>query len=64
MQFRIGINIGDVIYDDARIYGDGIKSRRGWRASPSPAASSFRARPTTRSKASSRFSFRNWVRKI
>jgi class 3 adenylate cyclase len=24
MQFRIGINIGDVIYDDARIYGDGI----------------------------------------
>lgn len=24
MQFRIGVNIGDVIYDDARIYGDGI----------------------------------------
>ena len=24
MQFRIGINIGDIIYDDARIYGDGI----------------------------------------
>jgi adenylate cyclase len=24
MQFRIGINIGDVVYDDARIYGDGI----------------------------------------
>jgi TolB-like protein/class 3 adenylate cyclase/tetratricopeptide (TPR) repeat protein len=24
IQFRIGINIGDVIYDDARIYGDGI----------------------------------------
>jgi class 3 adenylate cyclase/pimeloyl-ACP methyl ester carboxylesterase len=24
MRFRIGINIGDVIYDDARIYGDGI----------------------------------------
>ena len=24
MQFRIGINIGDVIYDEARIYGDGI----------------------------------------
>jgi class 3 adenylate cyclase/pimeloyl-ACP methyl ester carboxylesterase len=24
MQFRIGVNIGDVIYDDARIYGDGV----------------------------------------
>ncbi|PWU23415.1 MAG: family 3 adenylate cyclase [Candidatus Rokuibacteriota bacterium] len=24
MQFRIGINLGDVIHDDSRIYGDGI----------------------------------------
>jgi class 3 adenylate cyclase len=24
MQYRIGINIGDVIFDEARIYGDGI----------------------------------------
>ncbi|MEQ1715429.1 MAG: adenylate/guanylate cyclase domain-containing protein [Hyphomicrobium sp.] len=24
MQFRIGVNLGDVIFDDARIYGDGI----------------------------------------
>ena len=24
MQFRMGINLGDVIYDEARIYGDGI----------------------------------------
>ena len=24
MQFRIGINIGDVIFDETRIYGDGI----------------------------------------
>lgn len=24
MQFRIGINIGDVVYDAARIYGDGV----------------------------------------
>src|SRR5947208_1093936 len=24
MRFRIGINLGDVIHDDSRIYGDGI----------------------------------------
>src|SRR6202048_63282 len=24
MQFRVGINISDVVYDEARIYGDGI----------------------------------------
>src|SRR5262245_2162016 len=24
MQYRIGINLGDVIFDDSRIYGDGI----------------------------------------
>jgi len=24
MQFRLGINVGDVIHDEARIYGDGI----------------------------------------
>ena len=24
MQFRMGINLGDVIYDDDRIFGDGI----------------------------------------
>lgn len=24
MQFRVGINLGDVIYDETRIYGDGI----------------------------------------
>ena len=24
MQFRIGINLGDVIHDETRIYGDGI----------------------------------------
>ena len=25
MQFRIGINLGDVIQEEERIYGDGVK---------------------------------------
>jgi adenylate cyclase len=24
MHFRIGVNLGDVVYDESRIYGDGI----------------------------------------
>ena len=24
MQFRVGINVGDVVFDEARVYGDGI----------------------------------------
>jgi class 3 adenylate cyclase len=24
MKFRVGVNLGDVIYDDARVYGDGV----------------------------------------
>jgi len=24
MQFRIGVNLGDVIFDDTRVYGDGV----------------------------------------
>jgi TolB-like protein len=24
MQFRIGVNLGDIIHDDARVYGDGV----------------------------------------
>ena len=24
MQFRIGVNLGDVVFDDARVYGDGV----------------------------------------
>ena len=29
MQFRLGINIGDVVHDGARIYGDGMLGSRG-----------------------------------
>ena len=24
MQFRIGVNLGDVIHDEHRVYGDGV----------------------------------------
>jgi adenylate cyclase len=24
MQFRIGVNVGDVIHDEVRVYGDGV----------------------------------------
>ena len=48
MRFRIGINLGDVIHDEARIYGDGIMSRRDWRGSRSRAASVSPVRCSTR----------------
>jgi class 3 adenylate cyclase len=28
MHFRLGINQGDVVFDDARIYGDGVNPQR------------------------------------
>ena len=46
MQFRVGINIGDVVYDEARIYGDGLP---GWRASQRLAASVSQAKFSKRS---------------
>ena len=39
MQFRIGINLGDVIHDEARVYGDGVNIAAGLRASQSPVES-------------------------
>ena len=48
MRFRIGINLGDVIHDEARIYGDGINIAAGSKASRSPAASASPARSSTR----------------
>ena len=39
MQFRIGINLGDLISDGDRIFGDGMQTlQRGWRASQNRAA--------------------------
>jgi class 3 adenylate cyclase len=52
MEFRIGINLGDVIADGERIYGAASTSPRACRSWRTPAVSPSRARPTTRSQAS------------
>jgi adenylate cyclase len=54
MEFRIGVNLGDVMVEGEQIYGDGVTSRRGWRVSRSRAGSASRIRSTTRLATSSR----------
>jgi len=51
IEFRIGINLGDVITDGTDIFGDGVNIAA--RASPIAAASAFRAKCWIRSTASS-----------
>jgi adenylate cyclase len=52
MQFRIGINLGDVIVEGDRIYGDGVNV--GARVQPLADGAGWRSpgRCTTRSRAS------------
>ena len=53
MQFRIGVNLGDVIEEaDGTIYGAASTSPRAWRHSPRAAASASPPPSTTLSKAS------------
>src|SRR3954465_2522477 len=49
MEARIGINLGDVIYDNDRIFGDGSTWLRGWRESRNRTVSAFPARSTKKS---------------
>ena len=49
IEFRIGINLGDVIVDDDDIFGTGSTSLRGWKASPRPGAWRYRNRFATMS---------------
>ena len=50
MLFRIGVNLGDVIEEGERIYGDGVNIAAGWSLWPIPAASASPRRPSTRSR--------------
>jgi len=44
IEFRIGVNLGDVIIDEGDTSGMGSTSRRDSKPRPSPAAFAFRAR--------------------
>jgi hypothetical protein len=39
IEFRIGINVGDIVVEDGDIFGDGVNSQHGSKAWPSRAAS-------------------------
>src|SRR5918994_7295229 len=52
MRFRMGIDLGDVIHDDIRIYGDGINIAARLEALAEPGASSCPVPSTIRSAAS------------
>ena len=57
MQFRIGINLGDVIVEGERLYGDGVNIAARLESLAIPAASASRARCTTKSRTSWRLSY-------
>ena len=57
IQFRIGINLGDVIVEDDDIFGDGVNIAARLESSPSPAASASPGASATRSASGSRSTF-------
>jgi class 3 adenylate cyclase len=61
IQFRIGINVGDIIVEDAISWATASTSPRASRASPSPAASASPATSTTRSRRSSTSPSSRWA---
>src|SRR6202049_4898653 len=54
MEFRIGVNLGDVVVDGEQIYGDGINLRHDWRVLLSQEVSIFPAASTSKLKTNSR----------
>ena len=61
LEFRIGINIGDIILEEGDIYGDGVNIAARLEAWPSLAASASPATSTTRSGRNSRCRSRRWA---
>ena len=51
--YRVGVHLGDVLIDGDDILGEGSTSRRGWKASASPAASQYPGPSMIRSAESS-----------
>ena len=39
MEFRIGVNLGDVVEEEEKLYGDGVNIAADWRVSRRPGAS-------------------------
>jgi hypothetical protein len=61
MEFRIGVNLGDVMVEGDQIYVTGSTSRRGSRISPTPAEFASRGRSTNRYRTSLRWVTRTAV---
>ena len=61
MQFRLGINLGDVMVEGERLYGDGVNIAARLEAWPRRAACASRGLSMTRSRPSSPWAMRLWA---
>ena len=59
IEFRIGINLGDVVHEQGRIYGDGVNTAARLESLAEGAVSVSPGRCTTRSRPSSGSSTRS-----